>query len=152
MRTGATCGSQWDVQSRMYQGNDYWSFSFSSVNRAEKWDETREVGRGRDHTGCPKESQSRCFLFCFVLLVFKCIYSFIHSQRKRQRKKQDPHRELDAGLNCIRTLRSWPEPKADTQPLSHPGGVPVKGFKWRVSDIHLFIHSFIHSFNSGHQI
>ena len=31
-----------------------------------------------------------------------------------------PRREADAGFNP-RTLGSPPEPKADTQPLSHPG-------------------------------
>ena len=41
-------------------------------------------------------------------------------QRHRQREKQDPHRERNAGLDP-RTLESQPEPKADAQPLSHPG-------------------------------
>ena len=41
-------------------------------------------------------------------------------QRHRQRKKQAPHEEPDAGLDP-RTSRSHPKPKADAQPLSHPG-------------------------------
>ena len=41
-------------------------------------------------------------------------------QRHRQREKQAPCREPDAGLDP-RTPGSCPEPKADTQPLSHPG-------------------------------
>ena len=41
-------------------------------------------------------------------------------QRHRQREKQAPHEKPDAGLNP-RTLGSRPEPKADAQPLSHPG-------------------------------
>ena len=41
----------------------------------------------------------------------------------RQREKQAPRRELNAGLDP-RTLGSHPEPKADAQPLSHPG-VPI---------------------------
>ena len=41
-------------------------------------------------------------------------------QRHRQREKQAPCREPNAGLDP-RTLRSRPEPKADAQPLSHPG-------------------------------
>ena len=41
-------------------------------------------------------------------------------ERHRQREKQVPCREPDAGLNP-RTLGSRPEPKADIQPLSHPG-------------------------------
>ena len=41
-------------------------------------------------------------------------------QRHRQREKQAPCREPDVGLNSG-TLGSRPEPKADAQPLSHPG-------------------------------
>ena len=39
---------------------------------------------------------------------------------ERQREKQAPCREPDVGLD-LRTLRPCPVPKADTQPLSHPG-------------------------------
>ena len=41
-------------------------------------------------------------------------------QRHRQRKKQVPCREPDVGLDPG-TPGSRPEPKADAQPLSHPG-------------------------------
>ena len=41
-------------------------------------------------------------------------------QRHRQREKQAPCRESDVGLDP-RTPGSGPEPKADTQLLSHPG-------------------------------
>ena len=41
-------------------------------------------------------------------------------QRHRQREKQTLCEEPDAGLDP-RILRSRPEPKADTWPLSHPG-------------------------------
>ena len=41
-------------------------------------------------------------------------------QRHRQREKQAPCGELDVGLDP-RTPGSWPEPKADAQPLSYPG-------------------------------
>ena len=41
-------------------------------------------------------------------------------QRHRQREKQAPHGEPYAGL-YPRTPASQPEPKADGQPLSHPG-------------------------------
>ena len=41
-------------------------------------------------------------------------------QRHRQREKQAPCGEPDAGLDP-RTPESGPEPKADAQPLSHPG-------------------------------
>ena len=44
----------------------------------------------------------------------------IERQRHRQRKKQTTCKEPDAGLNP-RTPRSQPGPKADAQPLSHPG-------------------------------
>ena len=56
-------------------------------------------------------------------------------QRHRQREKQAPCREPDAGLDP-RTLGSHPEPKADAQPLSHPGasssGFPIKTCRMRV--------------------
>ena len=41
-------------------------------------------------------------------------------QRHRQREKQAPCREPDVRLDP-RTPGSQPEPKADAQPLSHPG-------------------------------
>ena len=41
-------------------------------------------------------------------------------QRHRQREKQAPCREPDVGLDPG-TPGSCPEPKTDTQPLSHPG-------------------------------
>ena len=41
-------------------------------------------------------------------------------QRYKQREKQTPCREFHAGLNP-QTLGSQPKPKADAQPLSHPG-------------------------------
>ena len=41
-------------------------------------------------------------------------------RRHRQRKKQAPHGKPNAALHP-RTLRSPSEPKAGTQPLSHPG-------------------------------
>ena len=41
-------------------------------------------------------------------------------QRHRQREKQAPSREPDVKLDP-RTPGSRPEPKADAQPLSHPG-------------------------------
>ena len=40
--------------------------------------------------------------------------------KHRQRKEQAPCKEPDAGLNPM-TPGSHPEPKADAQPLSHPG-------------------------------
>ena len=41
-------------------------------------------------------------------------------QRHRQRKKWAPCRKPNVGLDPG-TLGSCPEPKADAQPLSHPG-------------------------------
>ena len=46
-------------------------------------------------------------------------------QRHRQREKQTPWMEPDVGLNPS-FLGSGPKPKADTQPLSHPGA-PLSG-------------------------
>ncbi len=46
-------------------------------------------------------------------------------QRHRQREKQAPCREPDVGLDP-RTPGSLPEPKADAQPLSHPGALAIR--------------------------
>ena len=43
-----------------------------------------------------------------------------HKERQRQKEKQAPCREPKVGLDP-RTPGSHPEPKADGQPLSHPG-------------------------------
>ena len=52
------------------------------------------------------------------------------TQRHRQREKHAPCGETDAGLDP-RTPRSWPEPKADAQPLSHPGAPhSLKSLTW----------------------
>ena len=48
---------------------------------------------------------------------------YTERQRYRQREKQAPCRKPDVRLDPG-TLGSRPEPKADAQPLSHPG-VPV---------------------------
>ena len=62
-----------------------------------------------------------------LLFRFKILFYSWERQRKRQRhrqrEKKAPCGDPGAGLNP-RTPRSWPEPKADTQPLSHPG-VPM---------------------------
>ena len=57
--------------------------------------------------------------FLKILFIF-------HERGEREREaeeKQAPCREPNVGLDP-RTLGSQPEPKADAQPLSHPG-VPV---------------------------
>ena len=59
--------------------------------------------------------------FFFLKMLF--IYSQESQkemQRHRQRKKQAPCREPNVGLH-LRTPGSWPELKADANPLSHPG-------------------------------
>ena len=50
------------------------------------------------------------------------------TERQRQREKQALCREADAELDP-RTLGSGTEPKADTQPLSHPGAPRLESFK-----------------------
>ena len=56
---------------------------------------------------------------------FLRLYLFIHERHRREaetqaEEKQAPCREPDAGL-YPRTPESWPEQKADAQPLNHPG-------------------------------
>ena len=64
-----------------------------------------------------------------VVFFFLRFYLFIHERhRERQREKQAPCRQREKQTPCRkpntgldpRTLGSRPEPKADTQPLSHP--------------------------------
>ena len=55
----------------------------------------------------------------------KILFYFFHErhrkrQKHRQREKQVPCWEPDMGLDP-RSPKSWPKPKAGTQPLSHPG-------------------------------
>ena len=66
-------------------------------------------------------------------LFKKIFYFFIHEthterQRHGQRENQAPYGEPDAELDP-RTPGSGPEPKADAQPLSHPGIPPINHFK-----------------------
>ena len=55
-------------------------------------------------------------------------------QRYRQREKQAPRGKPTGGLDT-RILGSHPEPKADAQPLSHPG-VACGDFKVKVYFTH----------------
>ena len=48
-------------------------------------------------------------------------------QRHRQREKQTPRWVPDMGLDP-KTPGSRPEPKADAQPLSHPGILQIVSF------------------------
>ena len=52
-------------------------------------------------------------------LCFKRFYLYIH-ERQRHRQKQAPCGEPNVGLDPV-TPGSRPGPKADAQPLSHPG-------------------------------
>ena len=63
----------------------------------------------------------------FFFLRFYLFMRDTERQRHRQRKKQAPCEKPDVGLDP-RTPGSWPEPKADAQPLSHPGSPRVKSF------------------------
>ena len=62
------------------------------------------------------------YLFTYLLFIYFKKYLFM---REREREKQALCREPDAGLDP-RTPGSRPEPKADAQPLNHPG-IPVYG-------------------------
>ena len=81
-------------------------------------------------------------MFLLSFLFFKdFIYLFIHErhtqrerQRHRQREKQAPCTKPDVGPDPG-TLGSCPEPKADAQPLSHPG-IPVFFFFTKSLGIH----------------
>ena len=65
------------------------------------------------------------YLFIYIYFFKDFFYPFMRDtqrerQRQRQKEKQAPCREPNVGLHP-RTLGSCPEPKADIQPLSHPG-------------------------------
>ena len=81
-----------------------------------------------------------CFVM-WVILFFYLKISLFMRDRERLREKQPPHREPNAGLNP-RTLGSRPEPKADAQPLSHPGA-PDCYFKLLLWPVCLVILSYI---------
>ena len=60
------------------------------------------------------------FIFLKIFYLFMIDIEREKEQRHRQREKQAPCREPDAGLDPG-SPGSCPEPKADAQPLSHPG-------------------------------
>ena len=66
-------------------------------------------------------------MLLFRIYIFKTVFIYherhTERQRHRQRENQSPRRKPDEGLDP-RTPGSCPEPKADAQPLSHPG-VPI---------------------------
>ena len=65
--------------------------------------------------------KSWIILFSFLKILFTYSWeTHKEKQRRRQREKQVLRREPDVRLDP-RTLGSWPELKADVQPLSHPG-------------------------------
>ena len=76
------------------------------------------------------------FLFLWILFIYSWDTQR-EGQRHRQREKQAPHREPDVGLDP-RNPGSWPELKADTQPLSHPG--VLRFFILFFKGFYLFIH------------
>ena len=64
-------------------------------------------------------------------IIFKRFYLFIH-ERQRGRDTERGRNKLLAGSlmwDSILGLGSRPEPKADAQPLSHPGVLPITDFK-----------------------
>ena len=67
----------------------------------------------------------------FYCYFFKILFMYSREtqrgrERRKQREKQAPCGESDAGLDPG-TPESPPKPKAETQPLSHPGA-PLLGF------------------------
>ena len=59
------------------------------------------------------------------------IHIYRERQRHRPREKQAPCREPDVELDP-RIPGSHPEPKADAQPLSHPGVPVLRNFKRKI--------------------
>ena len=98
----------------------------------EKWNLSRGPHRPRvvcspvEVSDLMLRTEGKQFIFYFYLFILKdFIYLFMRDtererQRYRQREKQAPHGEPHVGLDPG-TSGSHPEPKADGQPLSHPG-------------------------------
>ena len=66
-------------------------------------------------TQAPKGFFKKDFIYLFMKDTHR------ERQGHRQKEKQAPCREPDVGLNPRTPQGSRPEPKADAQPLSHPG-------------------------------
>ena len=112
---------------------------FNTAYKLPKMGQTAQRDRTVTGVGWGSEEKASWRRQCWgsVLFFFKdFIYLFMkdtHTQRQRhrQKEKQAPHKEPNEGT------RSWipgsgPEPKADIQPLSHPG-VPGLSFKGSVN-------------------
>ena len=87
----------------------------------------------QDHALGWRQTLNRWATQASLLVHFlKRFYLFMRDrerQRHRQREKQAPCKEPDVGLDP-RIQGSWPEPKPNAQPLSHPG-VPCARFLFR---------------------
>ena len=107
--------------------------------------EMKDINRMRT----TKEASIKAYVFFFLRF-----YLFIHEryrekQRHRQREKEVPCGEPDVGLNPM-IPRSWPEPKADVQPLSQPGIQKAYIFTndhWLLSKLLLSIYYFLYMVN-----
>ena len=71
-----------------------------------------------------EETRDKILKILFIYLFMR--HSREGKQRNKQRKRLAPCREPNVGLNPSH-LGSHPEPKADTQLLSHPG-IPESTF------------------------
>ena len=105
------------------------------------WERGRDTDRGRSrlHAGSPmwdsipglqdhapgrRQGLNRWATQGSRKYFFKILFTYSwERQRHRQRENQAPHGEPDRRLD-LRTPGSWPKPKADAQPRSHPG-VPI---------------------------
>ena len=88
---------------------------------------TCPMPRNNTYTSMDKLAFEIVLWFCFALRFLFVHERHTERQRHRQREKRAPCRDPNAGLDPG-TPGSHPGPKADAQPLSHPG-VPVLGFK-----------------------
>ena len=100
--------------------------------------EPTEVG----HEGMPA---SYCLCLSFFP-IFKRFYLFIHKRHREAETQAEGEagslQKPDVGLDP-RTLGSWPEPKADAQPLSHPGSLKIVILiKWRFPMLSFIGHAF----------
>ena len=99
-----------------------WKFSNAGSGAMSGWDSLHNLERRYPffyewwyQLPCGSWFSKQTFFF------FLQFYLLIHERQwHRQRERQAPYGEPDVELDS-RTPGSWPELKADTQPLSHPG-------------------------------
>ena len=110
----------------------------TSMSREALWAETRTVGWRLNHVitgpGAPRSEEiqgrpgsweatypeSSTLFSEFIFFKKDSFYLLTHERQKERERERQRHRQREKQAPC-RTPGSFPESKADAQPLSHPG-------------------------------